>query len=97
MDVHEVCNYLDAIKYAASHGLRARRELLLSLRLLNEAHRPSHARSPLVPTSSRAKFAASQNWIGGTRPGNAVFRFLPPPEELTALLAGPRKVSSHQE
>ena len=28
----------------------------------------------------------SQNWIGGTRPGNAVF-VPPPPEKLTALLA----------
>jgi Fic family protein len=37
-DVHEVCNYLDAIKYAREQ-IKSARGLPLSMRLLNEAHR----------------------------------------------------------
>jgi Fic family protein len=37
-DVHEVCNYLDAIKYARVQ-IKSARGLPLSIRLLNEAHR----------------------------------------------------------
>jgi hypothetical protein len=36
-DVHEVCNYLDAIEYARGQ-IKSARGLPLSIRLLNEAH-----------------------------------------------------------
>jgi Fic family protein len=83
-DVREVCNYLDAIKYArgqinSAHGLP------LSIRLLNKAHRRLK-RGVRGANKQPGEIRRGQNWIGGTRPGNAVF--VPaPPEELTPLLA----------
>jgi Fic family protein len=83
-DVHEVCNYLDAIKYARGQ-IKSARGLPLSIRLLNEAHRRL-MRGARGANKQPGEIRRSQNWIGGTRPGNAVF--VPaPPEELAALLA----------
>ncbi len=72
-DVREVSNYVAAIH----HGLRRLREdFPLSNRLLRETHRVllSGGRGN---TKTPGEFRRSQNWIGGTRPGNAVF--VPPP------------------
>lgn len=74
-DVREVSNYVAALV----HGLRLLEEgLPLSLRLFREIHgvlltkgRGSH--------QTPGEFRRSQNWIGGTRPGNAAF--VPPPAE----------------
>ena len=83
-DVHEVCNYLDAIKYARGQ-IRNARGLPLSMRLLNEAHRRL-MRGVRGAHKQPGEIRCSQNWIGGTRPGNALF--VPAPsEELPALLA----------
>ncbi|HEX6851765.1 MAG TPA: Fic family protein [Candidatus Polarisedimenticolaceae bacterium] len=83
-DVEEVCNYLEALKYARAE-LAASKGLPLSMRLLNETHRRllSGARgSDKLPGEVRR----SQNWIGGTRPGNAAF-VPPPPHALGKVLA----------
>lgn len=72
-DVEEVSNYIAAL----NHGLRRMSEgFPLSLRLIREMHakllegaRSSH--------KTPGEFRRSQNWVGGTRPGNA--RFVPPP------------------
>jgi Fic family protein len=83
-DVHEVCNYLEAIKYTRGQ-IKSARGLPLSMRLLNEAHRRL-MRGVRGANKQPGEIRRSQNWIGGTRPGNAVF--VPaPPEELPALLA----------
>src|SRR6266446_8823981 len=83
-DVREVCNYLDAIKYARGQ-LKSARGLPISTRLLNEAHRRL-MRGVRGANKQPGAIRRSQNWIGGTRPGNAVF--VPsPPEELPALLS----------
>ncbi len=83
-DVHEVCNYLDAIKYARSQ-INGSRGLPISIRLLNEAHRRL-MRGVRGANKQPGEIRRSQNWIGGTRPGNAAF--VPAPsEELPALLA----------
>jgi len=83
-DVHEVCNYLDAIKYAREQ-IKSARGLPLSMRLLNEAHRRL-MRGVRGANKQPGEIRRSQNWIGGTRPGDAVF--VPPPsDELPALLA----------
>ncbi len=74
-DVQEVCNYLDALTFARSE-LASKDGLPLSMRLLNQthAHLMAGARgSDRMPGEIRR----SQNWIGGTRPGNAAF--VPPP------------------
>jgi len=74
-DVREVSNYVAAL----DHGLRLLEAgLPLSLRLLREIHGVLLTKgrgSGLTP----GEFRRSQNWIGGTRPGNAAF--VPPPAE----------------
>ena len=74
-DVREVSNYVAALDY----GLRLLEEgLPLSLRLLREIHGVLLSKGR---GSDRApgEFRRSQNWIGGSRPGNAVF--VPPPPQ----------------
>ncbi len=74
-DVKEVSRYVAAM----DHGLRRLREgLPLSLRLFREVHGVLLAEGR---GSERApgELRRSQNWIGGTRPGNAIF--VPPPHE----------------
>ncbi len=81
-DVEEVSNYVKAIQ----HGLkRLNGGFPLSLRLLREVH-------AILLSGSRGthklpgEFRQSQNWIGGTRPGNALY--VPPPvEKLSDCLA----------
>ena len=72
-DVREVSNYVAAL----DHGLRLLEEgLPLSVRLFREIHGVLLIKgrgSNLTPGELRR----SQNWIGGTRPGNAAF--VPPP------------------
>lgn len=72
-DVREVSNYVAAM----SHGLKRINEgFPLSLRLLREMHTKllAHGRGS---GKTPGEFRTSQNWIGGTRPGNATF--VPPP------------------
>jgi Fic family protein len=83
-DIHEIRNYLDAIKYTRGQ-IKSARGLPISMRLLHEAHRRL-MRGVRGAHKQPGEIRRSQNWIGGTRPGNAVF--VPaPPEELPALLA----------
>ncbi len=71
-DVREVSNYVDAMMY----GLDRLEALPLSLRLIREMHERL-LQSGRGGTKSPGEFRQSQNWIGGTRPGNALF--VPPP------------------
>lgn len=83
-DIEEVCGYVDALNFAWEH-LGREDGLPLSMRLLSEAHarllRGAHGaqRQP-------GEVRRSQNWIGGTRLGNAAF-VPPPPHRLGALLS----------
>jgi len=81
-DIEEICNYLDALTYARDQ-LRRPKGLPLSTRLLNGAHRRLLA-GTRGRNKSPGKLRRSQNWIGGTRPGNA--RFVPPPPHRLAGL-----------
>jgi len=79
-DIREVSNYVDAMMY----GLERLKALPLSLRLIREMH-ARLLRSGRGGTKSPGELRRSQNWIGGTRPGNALF--VPPPAtELDACL-----------
>lgn len=85
-DVREVCNYIEALQYARKQ-LASPRGLPLSIRLLCEAHRRL-MKGTRGTEQQPGEIRRSQNWIGGTRPGNA--RFVPPPpdalpEALSAL------------
>jgi Fic family protein len=83
-DVVEVSNYVAALE----HGMaRLRGGFPLSNRLIREMHERLLARGR-GSDRQPGEFRRSQNWIGGTRPGNA--HFVPPPpsrvEELMAAL-----------
>lgn len=74
-DVVEVSNYVAAMKHGHE---RLREGFPLSNRLLREIHGILLAKgrgSDRLP----GEFRRSQNWIGGTRPGNAAF--VPPPAD----------------
>lgn len=72
-DVVEVSNYIAAL----NHGLKRLNEgFPLSNRLLREMHGQLLARGRGADKQP-GEFRTSQNWIGGTRPGNA--HFVPPP------------------
>lgn len=74
-DVREVSNYVAAL----DHGLRLLKEgIPLSLRLFREIHAVLLAEGR-GSDQAPGEFRRSQNWIGGTRPGNAAF--VPPPAE----------------
>ncbi|ARM31162.1 Fic family protein [Prosthecochloris sp. HL-130-GSB] len=74
-DVREVSNYVAAL----DHGLRLLEEgLPLSLRLFREIHGVLLTKGR-GSSQTPGEFRRSQNWIGGTRPGNAAF--VPPPAE----------------
>lgn len=83
-DVEEVTNYLRAFRHVRE-ALHDPEGLPISVRLLCEAH------SLLLDGARGAgkqpgELRKSQNWIGGTRPGNAVF--VPPPaDQVPGLLA----------
>ncbi len=83
-DVEEVTNYLRAFRHVQD-TLRDPAGLPVSVRLLCETHR-------LLLDGVRGQnkqpgeLRRSQNWIGGTRPGNAAF-VPPPPERVPDLLA----------
>jgi Fic family protein len=83
-DVQEVCNYVDALAYAREQ-LRRRKGLPLSMRLLNQTH-ARLMRGARGADKQPGKVRRTQNWIGGTRPGNAVF-VPPPPNLLDGLLS----------
>ncbi len=77
-DVQDVSNYVSALEY----GLKRLRDgFPLCNRLLCEIHETllAHGRSS---EKQPGEFRRSQNWIGGTRPGNA--HYVPPPPERLA-------------
>ena len=79
-DIREVSNYVDAMMY----GLNRMATLPISLRLIREMH-GRLLDSGRGATQNPGEFRSSQNWIGGTRPGNAMF-VPPPPNEVMNCL-----------
>jgi Fic family protein len=90
-DVSEISSYVSAL----NRGLQRITEgFPLSLRLLREIHQIL-----LIDSRGRERmpgaFRTSQNWIGGTRPGNA--RFVPPPPDMVAPLLGDLERFMHSQ
>lgn len=79
-DVEEVCNYVDGLNHARA-ALADPAGLPLSTRLLCDVHRIL-MRGVRGEDKLPGEIRRSQNWIGGTRPGNACF--VPPPHEEVA-------------
>lgn len=83
-DVQEVCNYVDALNFVRRE-IRRPKGLPLSMRLLCAAHKRL-MRGVRGSEKLPGEVRSSQNWVGGTRPGNA--RFVPPPpDDAKAALA----------
>jgi Fic family protein len=90
-DVQDVSNYVAAL----NHGIRRLREgFPLSLRLIREIHGVllSEGRGS---NKEPGEFRRSQNWIGGTRPGNAAF--VPPPADRVMECMGQLEIFLHEE
>ncbi len=90
-DVREVSNYVAAMDYGLT---RLNEDFPLSLRLIREIHEillNKGRGSGKMP----GEFRRSQNWVGGTRPGNALF--VPPPPELVDECMGKLEEYLHAE
>ena len=72
-DVHEVSNYIDTMMY----GPCRLEDLPLFMRLIREMHARLMGGNQ-VGDKNPGEFRRSQNWIGGTWPGNAMFVPAPP-------------------
>jgi Fic family protein len=90
-DAEETSQYVAAM----NHGLaRIREGFPLSLRLIREIHGVLLAKGRGM-TKSPGEFRTSQNWIGGDRPGNALY--VPPPPELLKECLGKFELFLHEE
>ena len=90
-DVVEVSNCVAALE----HGLRRLEEgFPLSNRLIREIHEVLLSRGR-DRDKTPGEFRRSQNWIGGTRPGNAAF--VPPPHTAVPDCMGPLERFLHAE
>jgi len=94
-DVTEVSNYVRAMM----HGLERMRDdtangLPLCLRLLREMH-ALLLRSGRGDAKSPGQFRRSQNWLGGSRPGNA--SFVPPPVNEMNVCLGELETFLHSD
>lgn len=90
-DEQEVSNYVAAL----NHGIERLREgMPISLRLLREIH-DVLLRKGRGSLQMPGEFRRSQNWIGGTRPGNA--SFVPPPPEQVIECMGQLELFLHDQ
>ncbi len=81
-DVVEVSNYVAAMEHGAG---RLKDDFPLSNRLIREMHAQLLSRGR-GSNKAPGEFRCTQNWIGGTRPGNAHF-VPPPPQQLENCMA----------
>jgi Fic family protein len=85
-DVREVSRYVSALDHGIS---RIRDGFPLSLRLVREIHAVLLA-DGRGSEKTPGEFRTSQNWVGGTRPGNALY-VPPPPEEVISCMGALEK------
>ena len=81
-DLEEICNYLDALKFARAQLVDPKAPPL-SMRLLGATHERL-MQSVRGGDKFPGQVRTTQNWIGGSRPGNAAY--VPPPPSLLAEL-----------
>ena len=72
-DADDILYYIRALNY----GIKRLDKIPLSLRLIREVHKELMMGARATHFSDPGEFRKSQNYIGGTRPGNALF--VPPP------------------
>ena len=84
-DVQEVSNYIRAL----NRGIELLEKLPISLRLICEVHRVL-VDGTRGDRKNPGEFRKSQNWIGGSMPGNAAF-VPPPPQEVMSSVGALEK------
>lgn len=90
-DVLEVSNYVSAL----NHGLDLlKKGFPLSARLIREIHGVLLSRGR-GSNQTPGEFRRTQNWIGGTRPGNATF--VPPPAKDVPACMGKLELFLHDQ
>ena len=82
-DIEEVTNYVAAINFGFEQ-LRSPKGAPISVRLFNDCHRIL-MQGVRGANKQPGELRRSQNWVGGSRPGNAVF-VPPPPQQIVDLL-----------
>lgn len=92
-DIEEVTNYVAAINHAFKQ-IHSPKGAPISVRLFNDCHRIL-VQGVRGANKQPGKLRRSQNWVGGSRPGNAVF--VPPPPERVAGLLGDLERYIHAE
>ena len=92
-EVEAVCGYVDALGFAWDEPGRDT-GLPISMRLLSETHRRLLA-GARGAQKQPGEVRRSQNWIGGTRPGNA--NFVPPPPHRLGELLGQFERAIHDD
>jgi Fic family protein len=92
-DIEEVTNYVVAINHAFEQ-IHSPKGAPISIRLLNDCHRIL-MQGVRGANKQPGGLRRSQNWVGGSRPGNAVF--VPPPPERVADLLGDLERHIHAE
>ncbi len=91
-DVKEVSNYVNALDYGLE---RLRSGFPMSLRLIREIHGKLLEGGARGADKKPGAFRQSQNWIGGTRPGNAFY--VPPPAHLVPDCMGALEMFLHDQ
>ncbi|MBD3400212.1 MAG: Fic family protein [Candidatus Coatesbacteria bacterium] len=89
-DITEASTYVKAINYGLE---RIRSGFPFSSRLMKEVHGVLLAEGR-GSTKNPGEFRRSQNWIGGTRPGNAIY--VPPPSDEIGRLISELEAFYHQ-
>ncbi|QQE10019.1 Fic family protein [Planctomycetota bacterium] len=90
-DATEVSNYVAALNYGIK---RLSDNFPISLRLIREIHSVLLSKGR-GNQQTPGEFRRSQNWIGGSRPGNAVF--VPPPAENVLDCMGQLELFLHDQ
>ena len=93
VEVEEVCNYLEALGHARAELANAN-GLPLSMRLLDETHGQLMC-GARGSTRQPGEVRRSQNWIAGSRPGNAAY--VPPPVSSLPDLLGDFEKYLHED
>ena len=92
-DIEEVTNYVAAINHAFDQ-IHSPNGAPISIRLFNDCHWIL-MQGVRGANKQPGELRRSQNWVGGSRPGNAVF--VPPPPERVADLLGDLERYIHAE
>lgn len=92
-DVEEVANYVRAANYAFEQ-VGSDTGLPISVRLLNECHQ-RFMQGVRGQNKAPGELRPSQVWVGGTRPGNAIF--VPPPRVDVPELLGDLEAYIHKD